>query len=103
MKIGQAIKEIRNSRNLTQVQLSYKTRGLVNISTIKRIESGQEINPTLNTLESLRKALEVDPVEWFFRVIYCEHLPNGEEILARPEMIEQVRATTRSWFSAVAS
>ncbi|MDL1871637.1 helix-turn-helix transcriptional regulator [Deltaproteobacteria bacterium PRO3] len=102
MNIAQAIKEIRNSRNLTQVQLSYRTRGLVNISTIKRIESGQEVNPTLNTLEALRKALEVDPIEWFFRVIYSQCLPSGEDAPLAPEVIEKMRAATRDWNKAIA-
>ncbi len=79
--IACALKKFREKKNLTQVELCKKTRGLVNISTIKRLESGQEINPTFKTLEALRQALEISPIDWYYSVFLSNHvqkITNGE-------------------------
>ncbi len=72
--IAYALKRFREKKGVTQLELCKKTRGLVNISTIKRLESGQEINPTFKTLEALRQALEISPIDWYYSIFLSSHV-----------------------------
>ena len=60
--IGSRIKELRNSKGLTQEQLSERME--VNSKYLSSIERGKE-NPTLNTLVKLSESLGVDIGEMF--------------------------------------
>ncbi len=56
-KIGKKIKLERNKRDLSQLELANKA-GL-DKNTIWKLETGQ-VSPTLDTLEKIAKALEID-------------------------------------------
>ena len=56
--IGFIIKKLRQSNKMTQVQLSAKS-GVSN-SYLSRLESGEEINISINKLYKLSGALEVE-------------------------------------------
>ncbi|MBW1739754.1 MAG: helix-turn-helix transcriptional regulator [Deltaproteobacteria bacterium] len=60
--IGARIKSLRNSKNITQEQLSERTG--INPKYLSSIERGKE-NPTLNTLIRLSETLDVDLWEVF--------------------------------------
>lgn len=57
--LGVKIKEIRESKNLTQVDLASRIEGRFDTSNVSRIESGR-INTTVFTLFRIAKALEVN-------------------------------------------
>lgn len=56
--VSRKIKEIRESKGLTQVDLVGKIEGEIDTTNISRIESGR-INPTIFTLYRIAIALEV--------------------------------------------
>ena len=60
--IGNRIKEVRESRGLSQVELVGKMQGEIDPTNISRIESGRT-NPTVYTLFRIAEALEVKPKE----------------------------------------
>jgi len=60
--IGVRIKSLRNSKNITQEQLSERIG--INSKYLSSIERGKE-NPTLNTLIRMAESLEVDMGEIF--------------------------------------
>ncbi|OSZ82922.1 hypothetical protein CAP35_06580 [Chitinophagaceae bacterium IBVUCB1] len=55
--IGEKIREIRISKNLSQEELSYESD--LPLSQIGRIERGEN-NPTISSLYAISKALKVD-------------------------------------------
>lgn len=57
--VGKRIKDIRESKGISQVELVGKMQGEIDPTNISRIESGRT-NPTLFTLFRLAEALEVD-------------------------------------------
>lgn len=60
--VGKRIKDIRESKGLSQVELVGKMQGEIDPTNISRIEAGRT-NPTLFTLFRLAKALEVEITE----------------------------------------
>lgn len=58
--VGKRIKEMRESKGLSQVELVGKMQGEIDPTNISRIESGRT-NPTVFTLFRLAEALEVNP------------------------------------------
>lgn len=74
--LGQRIKEIRKSRGLTQPALAE----LVSVDSkyISRIETGSSY-PSLDTLESIAKSLDVDVKELFS----LSHLKDKDELIAK--------------------
>lgn len=62
--IGQRIQYLRESRNLSQIDLASKMQGKFDTTNISRIESGRT-NPTLLTLVRISNALEIDLQELF--------------------------------------
>ena len=60
--IGKRIKEMRESKGLSQVDLVGKMSGEIDPTNISRIESGRT-NPTIFTLFRIADALEVKPSE----------------------------------------
>ncbi|WOC52216.1 helix-turn-helix domain protein [Bergeyella porcorum] len=60
--VGKRIKDIRESKGLSQVELVGKMQGEIDPTNISRIEAGRT-NPTLFTLFRLAEALEVDITE----------------------------------------
>lgn len=57
--VGKNIKELRESKGLSQVDLVGKIEGNIDTTNISRIESGRT-NPTLYTLYRIASALEVE-------------------------------------------
>ena len=57
MKPGELIKKLRQTKGITQEELSAKTD--ISVRTIQRIENG-EVDPRAYTLQSIAAALEVD-------------------------------------------
>lgn len=84
--LGQRIKEIRKSKGLTQPALAE----LVNVDSkyISRIETGSSY-PSLDTLENIAIALDVDVKELF----NLSHLRDKDELI---EKIHQKLITTSS-------
>jgi transcriptional regulator with XRE-family HTH domain len=76
-KIGERVKLLRESRNLTQGRLQAASK--VSRSYLSRIESGQ-MTPGLRTLEKLSGALGVDLNSFFVPI------SNGEALLSDPYM-----------------
>lgn len=64
MSVGKKIKELREAKGLSQVDLVGKIEGNIGTTNISRIESGRT-NPTLYTLYRIATALEVDIKEFF--------------------------------------
>lgn len=62
--VGKKIKELREAKGLSQVDLVGKIEGNIDTTNISRIESGRT-NPTLYTLYRIATALEVDIKEFF--------------------------------------
>jgi len=62
-KVGQKIREIRNEKNITQVELGYRCN--FEQPSIARIEAGRT-NPNLLTLKKIAEALDV-PIEELFK------------------------------------
>lgn len=60
--IGRRIKEMRESKGLSQVDVVGRMRGEIDPTNISRIESGRT-NPTVLTLFRLAEALDVQPKE----------------------------------------
>lgn len=60
--VGKRIKDIRESKGLSQVELVGKMQGEIDPTNISRIEAGRT-NPTFFTLFRLAEALEVDITE----------------------------------------
>ena len=56
--VGKRIKEVRESKGLSQVELVGKMQGEIDPTNISRIESGRT-NPTIYTLYRISEALEV--------------------------------------------
>jgi transcriptional regulator with XRE-family HTH domain len=73
--IGQRVRQLRESRGMTQVQL--QTRSRVSRSYLSRIESGQ-MTPSLGTLEKISEALGVGLNRFFVPET------NGEALLEDP-------------------
>src|ERR1039458_2123790 len=73
--IGQRIRQLRESRRMTQSQL--QARSLVSRSYLSRIESGQ-MTPSLGTLEKLSEALGIGLTNFFV------FESNGEALLEDP-------------------
>ena len=61
-KVGKRIKEVRESKGISQVELVGKMSGEIDPTNISRIEAGRT-NPTVYTLFRIAEALEVDPKE----------------------------------------
>ncbi|MEJ8606741.1 helix-turn-helix transcriptional regulator [Riemerella anatipestifer] len=57
-KIGKKVKEMRESKGLSQVELVGKMQGEIDPTNISRIESGRT-NPTIYTLYRISEALEI--------------------------------------------
>ncbi len=57
--VGSRIKELRESKGLTQVELVGKMEGNIDATNISRIEAGRT-NPTLLTLFRIATALEIN-------------------------------------------
>ncbi|MDY3547427.1 helix-turn-helix transcriptional regulator [Riemerella anatipestifer] len=57
-KIGKKVKEMRESKGLSQVELVGKMQGEIDPTNISRIESGRT-NPTIYTLYRIVEALEI--------------------------------------------
>jgi len=57
--VGKKIKELRESKGLSQVDLVGEIEGNIDTTNISRIESGRT-NPTLYTLYRIAKALDVE-------------------------------------------
>ena len=57
IRIGQRIQEIRQTKGLTQIELSYRCE--MERSNMRRIEAGGT-NPTILTLKKIADALEVE-------------------------------------------
>ncbi len=62
--VGNKIKEIRQSKGLSQLDLVGKMEGNIDVTNISRIEQGRT-NPTVYTLFRIADALEVHPKEFF--------------------------------------
>lgn len=62
--VGKKIKELREAKGLSQVDLVGDIEGNIDTTNISRIESGRT-NPTLYTLYRIATALEVDIKEFF--------------------------------------
>ena len=60
--VGKRIKNLRESKGLSQVYLVGKMQGEIDTTNISRIESGRT-NPTVYTLFRIAEALEVNPKE----------------------------------------
>lgn len=60
--IGKRIREVRLSKNLTQLDLVSRIEGEVDPTNISRIESGRT-NPTIFTLHKLADAMEISLVQ----------------------------------------
>ena len=60
--VGKRIKEVRESKGLSQVELVGKMQGEIDPTNISRIESGRT-NPTVFTLFRIAEAMEVPIVE----------------------------------------
>jgi len=60
--IGKRIREVRLSKNLTQLDLVSRIDGEVDPTNISRIESGRT-NPTIFTLQKLADAMEISLVQ----------------------------------------
>ncbi|MDP2453827.1 MULTISPECIES: helix-turn-helix domain-containing protein [unclassified Kaistella] len=60
--IGKRIREVRLSKNLTQLDLVSRIDGEVDPTNISRIESGRT-NPTIFTLHKLADAMEISLVQ----------------------------------------
>lgn len=58
--IGKRIKEVRESKGISQVELVGKMHGVIDPTNISRIESGRT-NPTVFTLFRIAEALEINP------------------------------------------
>jgi len=56
-KIGEKIRKLRQQRKISQDRLSKKADLALN--TIVKIETGENPNPTLETLQKIAKALDV--------------------------------------------
>jgi len=59
-KIGEKIKKLRQQKKMSQDRLSKKADLALN--TIVKIETGENSNPTLETLQKIAKALDI-PLE----------------------------------------
>lgn len=60
--VGKRIKELRESKGLSQVEVVGRMQGEIDPTNISRIESGRT-NPTVYTLFRIAEALEVQPSE----------------------------------------
>ena len=60
--VGKRIKNLRESKGLSQVDLVGNMQGEIDPTNISRIESGRT-NPTVYTLFRIAEALEVNPKE----------------------------------------
>lgn len=60
--IGIRIREVRLSKNLTQLDLVSRIEGEVDPTNISRIESGRT-NPTIFTLHKIAEAMEISLVQ----------------------------------------
>lgn len=58
LKLGAKVKEIRESKRMTQVDLAGKIEGNIDTTNISRIETGRT-NPTIITIYRISEALEV--------------------------------------------
>lgn len=56
--IGKKIRELREQKGFTQVDLAGKIQGVFDTTNVSRIESGR-VSPTLYTLYKIAEALEV--------------------------------------------
>ena len=60
--VGKRIKEVRESKGISLVELVGKMHGVIDPTNISRIESGRT-NPTVFTLFRIAEALEINPSE----------------------------------------
>ncbi len=70
--IGKNVKYYRYRENLTQEQLAEKTKSSVNY--IGRLERGQH-NPSVDKLEKVASALNIEPYELFIQRNDIDNLP----------------------------
>lgn len=70
--IGKNVKYYRYRENLTQEQLAEKTKSSVNY--IGRLERGQH-NPSVDKLEKVVSALNIEPYELFIQRNDIDNLP----------------------------
>ena len=57
-KVGKVLKGFRGAKGLTQVELAEKAQ--LTQSYLAMLESGERVNPSLDILQRLAKALKVD-------------------------------------------
>lgn len=62
--VGNKIKEIRQNKGFSQLDLVGKMEGNIDVTNISRIEQGRT-NPTVYTLFRIADALDVHPKEFF--------------------------------------
>ena len=63
--VGNKIKETRQGKGLSQLDLVGKMEGNIDVTNISRIEQGRT-NPTVYTLFRIAHALDVHPKEFFY-------------------------------------
>ena len=62
LQVGKGIKEVRESKGISQIELVGRMEGNIDATNISKIESGRT-NPTIYTLFRIADALEVKPAE----------------------------------------
>ena len=72
--LGKAIKEFREKKNITQEELALKSD--VSVSSISKIENGNNDNPLLETICNIAEGLEVSVLELYK---LAEKIRKGEE------------------------
>lgn len=60
--VGKRIKELRESKGISQIELVGRMEGNIDATNISRIEAGRT-NPTLFTLFRIANALEIKPTQ----------------------------------------
>jgi transcriptional regulator with XRE-family HTH domain len=74
--VGKRIKEIRESKELAQLDVAVRMEGNIDTTNISRIESGRT-NPTIYTLFRISQALEV-PISDLLSIEYSNSMKNDE-------------------------
>lgn len=64
MHVGENIRKLRRKRELTQAELAEKST--VSYSMVCKLESGEQKNPSLETLKKIASALKVPVAEIFY-------------------------------------
>ena len=93
-KIGERIRQLRESRGMTQSQLQVHSH--VSRSYLSRIESGQ-MTPSLGTLEKISEALRMGMDRFFTRESAAEVLINDPFIQAAHPFVPQLNRAQWEW------